>query len=76
MFPYTKLELCDLIARSHFEFPQIVRSWDYGKDDGFGNLIDTVDMCAADFAYTNYVINYLGYDSIHFEFPPCQYGDH
>jgi len=76
MFPYTKLELCDLIARSHYDFPQIVRIWVYGKDDGFGNLIDTVDWSITDFTYTNYVINYLGYDSIHFEFPPCQYGDH
>ena len=76
MFPYTKLELCDLIARSHYDFPQIVRIWDYGKDDGFGNLISTSDVSITDFTYTNYVINYLGYDSIHFECPPCQYGDH
>lgn len=76
MFPYTKLELCDLIAASHFDFPQIVRIWSCEQDDGFGNLISTFDVIIADFTYTNYVINFLGYDSIHVECPPNQYGDH
>lgn len=76
MFPYTKLELCELIALSHFEFPQILHIWSYDQDDGFGNLISTFDVSIADLTYTNYVINFLGYDSIYGEFLPCQYGDH
>lgn len=76
MFPYTKLELCDLIARNGFDFPQIVRIWSYDQDDGFGNLINTLDMCCADFAFTAYIINFLGYDTLYKDFSPCQYGDH
>ena len=76
MFPYSKFELCELIAISPYEFPQIVRIWSYDQDDGFGNLISTFEMSVADFTYTNYVINFIGYDSIHVECPPCQYGDH
>ena len=76
MFPYTKLELCELIEISRYEFPQIASIWSYDQDDGFGNLISTFEMCIADLTYTNYIINFLGYDSIHVEFLPCQYGDH
>lgn len=76
MFPYTKLDLCELIEISHFDFPQIVRIWSYDQDDGFGNLISTFEMCAADFAFTAYLINFLGYDPLYNDFSPCQYGDH
>lgn len=76
MFPYTKLDLCDLIVLSLSDFPQIITIWSYVQDDGFGNLISTFEMCIADLTYTNYIINFLGYNSIYGEFSPNQYGDH
>lgn len=68
--------LCELIEASHFEFPQILHIWSYDQDDGFGNIINTLDMCIDDLSYTVYIINFLGYDSIYGEFSPCQYGEH
>ena len=68
--------LCELIEASHCDFPQILHIWSYDQDDGFGNIINTLDMCIDDPTHTVYITNFLGYDSICAEFSPCQYGEH
>ena len=73
MFPYTKPELCDLLVKQHY-LPQVKNIWCYCQDDGFGELVDTLDLCLADGNRTVYMLQFL--ELIYLTDKPSLYSAH
>jgi len=58
------------------ELPQVAAIWSSYQDDGFGNLIDTLQYDLRNPYYSPYICNFIGHDYILYRVYLCNYGDH
>ena len=55
--------------------PAVAAAYSYKQDDGFGNLIDTVDLCMDDGDRTCYLYAFIERDHLMI-YNPLFYGEH